>query len=156
MSVVGLHRVEALNRLRYLLDISADDADIAVTVGPPRDPQQGKLIVIGDVSGELNVAHMTAGRKIYDDRFEVEVLCIVWDPGGDGFEYCDSECQSICEMVRTLVADLPRLEKDVGSDGLDGVTYAVTGRLDGPNRWWNPEGCGTAMRLTVEISVRIV
>ena len=156
MAITGLHRVEALNRLRYLLQLAADDVDIEVVVGPPRDPQQGKMVVIGDVSGELAVAHMSAGRKIYDDLFEVEILCVVWDPGGDGFDYSDSQCQSLCEMVRTQVADLPRLERDAGSDGLDGVTYTVAGRLDGPNRWWNPEGVGTAMRLTIQVSIRIV
>jgi hypothetical protein len=156
MAVTGLRRVEAVNRLRYLLELAADETDITVVVGPSSEPQQGKLITLGDISGELSVTHMNAGRKTSDDLFEIEVVCIAWEPGVDSFDECDLECQRICEMVRTAVADFPRLERDARSDGLDGVTFAVAGRLDGPNRWWNAEGVGAAMRLTVQVSIRIV
>jgi|LakMenEpi03Aug12_release.lakeMendotaPanAssembly.Ray.scaffolds.fasta_scaffold232519_3 hypothetical protein len=151
----GFQRVEALDRLRAVIDDVNSDRDVTVLVGPPRDPQQEKLVVIGDVSGQLQVPHLTAGRKHYDDEFSVEVLCIAWDAGAPDFAVADERCQQLAELVRDAVADRPRLEARVGADGLDGVVHAVVGRVDGPNRWWNPEGVGSAMRVNVDILVRI-
>ncbi len=151
----GFRRVEALDRLRSLLEDTNGDASLTVLVGPPRDPQQESLIVIGDVTGELEVPHLTAGRKHYDDSFSVEVLCMAWDPGAPDFADVDVRCQGLAEYVRNTIADHPRLESRAGADGLDGVVHAVIGTVDGPNRWWNPEGVGCAMRVNVDIVVRI-
>jgi len=150
-----LQRIASLDRLAYLLDQANADPELTILQGPPRDPQQGKLLILGDVTGELSVAHLTAGRKQYDDRFEVELLCMAWDPGADSHIYADSDCEQIAELVRDVVAAHPRLEALVNGDGLDGVVAATLSRFDGPNRWWNPEGVGTAMRLTVNIHTRI-
>lgn len=155
MSTTGFARVEALARLRSLLEDLNSDHDLTITTGPPRDPQQEALIVIGDVEGELVVPHMTAGRKHYDDSFSVELLCIAWDPGAPDFADVDVRCQHLAELVRNTIADHPRLEARVNADGLDGVVHAVIGRVDGPNRWWNAEGVGCAMRVNVDIVVRI-
>jgi hypothetical protein len=151
----SFQRVEALNRLRAVIDDVNSDQEVTVLVGPPRDPQQAKLVVIGDVTGQLEVPHLTAGRKHYNDEFTVEVLCISWDPGAPDFALADERCQQLAELVRNAVADRPRLEARAGGDGLDGVVHAVAGRVDGPNRWWNPEGVGAAMRVNVDVLVRI-
>ena len=154
-TVSTLQRVEVMDRFRRLLLDTSQDPDLTVVLGPPRDPQQGKLVVIGDVTGSLEVAHLTAGRKEYDDRFEVEILCVSWDAGGEDHTRSDYDCQAVAEHVRETIADRPRMELVVGGDGMDGVVSVVVGDLDGPNRWWNPEGVGTAMRVTVEFHVRI-
>jgi hypothetical protein len=155
-AVTRLQRVAVLDRLHQVLAASSTDPELTIVQGPPRNPQQGKLIVVGsDVTGELSVAHLSAGRKSYDDRFDVECLCIAWDPGADSHQFSDLDCEQLAELVRDTVADRPRLEAVVGADGMDGVVSAVVGGLDGPNRWWNPEGVGTAMRLTINIHVRI-
>jgi hypothetical protein len=151
----GFQRVQALRRLRTVIDDVNSDTEVTVLVGPPRDPQQAKLVILGDVTGQLEVPHLTAGRKHYDDEFTVEVLCISWDPGAPDFSTVDDRCQQLAEMVRNAVADRPRLEARPGGDGLDGVVHAVAGRVDGPNRWWNPEGVGAAMRVNVDILARI-
>lgn len=155
MAVTGFQRVEVMDRLRTLIEETSADPDLTVVLGPPRDPQQGKLLVFGDVNGGLEVAHMTAGRKSYDDRFDCELLCIAWDPGADDHRYADADCQQIAEHARDVIADRPRLERQYQQAGLDGVVAVTVGRVDGPNRWWNPEGVGTAMRLTVQFHVRI-
>ena len=85
----GFQRVEALNRLRAVIDDVNSDQEVTVLVGPPRDPQQAKLVVIGDVTGQLEVPHLTAGRKHYNDEFTVEILCISWDPGAPDFALAD-------------------------------------------------------------------
>lgn len=154
-AVTRINRVEVMDRLRRLIEDTSTDPDLEVVLGPPRNPQQGKVLVIGDVSGDLTVAHMRAGRKSYDDQFSVEILAIAWDAGGEDHTKCDAEAQAITEHVRDVVADRPQLELQYGASGMDGVVAATVGTLDGPNRWWNPEGTGTAMRLTVEIHVRI-
>lgn len=151
-AVTTLRRVEVADRLRELLDT---DADTVVIAGPPRNPQEGRLIVIGDITGELSVPHMTSGRKQYDDRFEVEILCIGWDPGAEDFSTVDAAAQEMGEHVHDILADHPQLEATTTSDGLDGVVSSVAARFDGPNRWWNPEGAGAAMKIAVEVHVRI-
>lgn len=155
-TVTRLQRVAVLDRLQQLLEWNSTDPELTVLQGPPRNPQQGKLIVVGsEVTGELSVAHLSAGRKSYDDQFEVELLCIAWDPGADSHQFSDLDCEQLAELVRDTVADRPRLEAVTGGDGMDGVVAAVVSKLDGPSRWWNPEGVGTAMRVTINIHVRI-
>lgn len=154
-AVTTLRRSEVIEQLVNLLGARATDPDVTVLNGPPRDPQQGKLIAVGDVTGELSVAHMTAGRKNYDDRFTIEVLCIAWDPGAGDFYTVDAAVEDLAGYVHDAIADSPRLESSTGGDGLDGVVSAVIGRLDGPNRWWNSEGVGSAMRVDVDVHVRI-
>lgn len=155
-AVTKLQRVAVMARLQQILEWTSTDPELTVLQGPPRNPQQGKMIVVGsDVTGELSVAHMTAGRKSYDDRFDVELLCIAWDPGADSHQFSDLDCEQLAELVRDCIADRPRLEATIGGDGMDGVVAATISTIDGPSRWWNPEGVGTAMRLTTNIHVRI-
>ena len=150
-----LNRVAVMDRFRQLVELTSTDLDLSVVLGPPRNPQQGKLLVIGDVTGDMTVAHLTAGRKVYDDRFSVEVLSIAWDSGAEDHSRCDADCEAITEHVRDLIADRPHLELQPGASGMDGLVAATVAQVDGPNRWWNPEGAGTAMRLTVDFHVRI-
>lgn len=155
-SVTRLQRVAVMERIQQILEAASTDPELSIVQGPPRNPQQGKLIVVGsDVTGELSVAHLTAGRKSYDDVFDVELLCIAWDPGAESHQWSDLDCEQIAELIRDTVADRPRLEAVIGGDGMDGVVAAMLANLDGPSRWWNPEGVGTAMRLTINIHVRI-
>jgi|GEM_PF-5249564 len=149
-AVTKLQRVAAANRLRDLLDTRGGTT---VIKGAPRNEQQGELIIVGDIEGELSVPHMQSGRKQYDDRFSIEVLCIGWDPGAEDFDYVDEAVEGMGEHVHDVVADAPQLES--GGTPLDGVVSAVVGEFDGPNRWWNPEGVGAAMRIKVDVHVRM-
>lgn len=151
-AVTTLRRVEVADRLRELLDT---DGDNVVITGPPRNPQEGRLIVIGDITGELSVPHMKAGRNQYDDHFAIEVLCIAWDPGAEDFATVDTNAQELGEHVHDVIADSPQLQLVAANDGLDGVVSAIVGEFDGPNRWWNPEGAGSAMRITVDVHIRM-
>lgn len=154
-AVTALQRVEVVARLVELIEQRVTDSTIVVLNGPPRDPQQHKMIAVGDITGELEVAHLTAGRKRYDDRFTVELLCMAWDPGAPDFAVVDPAVQELAEIVHDAVADSPNLQVLTSGDGLGGVVAAMVGRVDGPNRWWNPEGVGSAMRVDVGVHVRM-
>jgi hypothetical protein len=150
----GLNRIEAIGRL---LDVvpSYVPADTVTVNGPPRNPQQGKLIAVGDVTGELDSPHLTAGRKRYDDRFTVQLLAVAWDPGGSDHSVCDDTAQQLADGIVSAVAEHPHLQTSTTGSGLQGVVAATAGRLEGPNRWWTAEGAGTAFRVSVDIHTRI-
>jgi hypothetical protein len=153
MTATRFTRTACVARLKALLDAAAPSG-VTVTRGVNRDPATGPLIAIGDMLGvESGVPAMRAGRKAYDDRFTIEVLCIAWRSGVPDFDEVDAAAEVLGEVVRSTLADHPQL--DDGTDGLPGVVSAVVTLADGPAPWRTNIGVGSVMRLEITVHARI-
>lgn len=135
-------------------DPSAIPADTIARRGLPRDPLSGAVIGFGDLEFvETSVPTLKTGRRHYDDRYRLEVLCIAWQAGADTFSEVDEIAEDCAELVRSVLADHPQLDR-LGT-GLAGVVSATIVQVDGPNPWYTADGVGSAVRMFVEIDSRI-
>lgn len=135
-------------------DPSAVPADTIVRRGLPRDPLAGAVIGLGDIEFvETAVPTLKTGRRHYDDRYRLEVLCIAWQAGADTFTVVDERAEDCAELVRSVLADHPQLDR--AGTGLAGVVSATIVQADGPNPWHTADGVGSAVRMFLELDTRI-
>ncbi len=154
MTTNRLNRSAVIARLKAGLRDRAPST-VAVARGVARDEDTDRLIAIGDITGnDTGVPTMRAGRKHYDDTYEVELICIAWDAGADDFDRCDEWAEELGELVRDYLAEHAQLN-DEGGDGLAGVSSAYVSSADGPNPFRTEAGVASAMRVVVTVTARI-
>lgn len=154
MTTTQLNRSAVIARLKEGLAFAAPPG-VAITRGVNRDDPTDKLIAIGDITGnDTGVATMRAGRKHYDDTFDVELICVAWDEGGADFLDADLAAEELGELVRDYLAEHAQLDDEAG-DGLPGVLSATLTALDGPNPFRTETGTASAMRAVVTVAARI-
>lgn len=128
---------------------------MTVLDGPPRDPQAGRLVIIGDITGQVTPAAMTSGRRRFDDRFSVDVLVVGWDPGGSNPATTRAAVEDVADVILQTLAERVHLEDTPGGAALDGIVAAVVAKIAGPTCWWDGDGIGAAMTVTVDVHARI-
>lgn len=157
MTAPTVNRAAVKRRLRDLIRTAPLLAglDVELTYGPPRVPSRELSLFVGNVDGDLEVPNMKAGRKVYDDRFDVECWAVAWTPGEAENERADDLVEHLVEAVRSLLADRPTLAETDDGSGLDGVVAATLAGVDGPTGWRTGEGVGSASRMFVSVHTRI-
>lgn len=153
MTAASVSRAAVKRRVRDMLE-DLGLGEVAVSYGPPRTPAVGPAITLGDVRGEWSTPNMRAGRLDVDDRFTVDLIVSVWGPGDPDHERVDAGVEELVDELRKLFADKPFLQ-DARGEALPGVVHAVVGEVDGPTPWWTAEGVGAAVRLALDVHVRI-
>jgi hypothetical protein len=149
-----LSRSAIKSRLRDVLEGASGLAGVTVTYSAPTEPMVGANVFLSDVRGVLTVANQRAGSLAYDDVCTVDVVAAAWNPGDPDHEQSDIDVEDLVEAIRVELAAHPFLD-DLDGNPLPGVVHAVLSDLDGPTPWRTSEGCGSAMRLSVEVHTRI-
>jgi hypothetical protein len=149
-----LSRAAIKVRLRDVLENAPGLAGVTVTYSAPHEPMVGLNLFLADMRGTLAVANQRAGSLAYDDVCHVDIVAAAWNPGDPDHEQCDADAEDLIEAVRVELAAHPFLD-DADGNPLPGVVHAVLSDLDGPVPWRTSEGCGSVMRLSVEVHTRI-
>lgn len=153
MAADSVSRAAVKRRVRDILE-GLNLAEVSISYGPPRTPAVGSAVSLGDIRGEWTQPNMRAGRLDVDDRFTLDLILSAWAPGDPDHEQVDADIEELCDEVRRLFADRPFLQ-DATGNALPGVVHAVPGEVDGPTPWWTNDGVGAAIRLALDVHVRI-
>jgi hypothetical protein len=70
-------RWDAVLAIFAKLSAHPDLQGVQVETGWPGDDIRERCIVVGDVTGELEIPVMSAGRKFYNDTFQVPTIILV-------------------------------------------------------------------------------
>ncbi|HET7486839.1 MAG TPA: hypothetical protein VFJ85_02855 [Acidimicrobiales bacterium] len=128
--------------------VAAAAPGLQVTDGRPQDSMlMRESVWVGDVTGTSTIPVMKAGRKIREERYQVEVWHWIAKPRGTLAEV-RARAIALWNLSASALADDPRL------GALDGVQWATEGDFELRSDF-AAEGPWAALRSTVSVVARL-